>query len=205
MSVLKDAGVDVTGVDASHLAFVLAYPNIRNRMLFGDLLSVQVDGPFDVVLGMDIIEHLNPLSLAVYLEKIATILSPDGYVYINSPMFGRDDVFGEVFPQTLAEWKSVGDASFWRHWECDEKGWPIHGHLIWGSTRWWERQFLEHGLMRDREVEIAIHQVLHKFFDIYAPARRCFFALKLVGNSRSAQDVRKRVAGTIGSVEGLPM
>ena len=98
LSLLDDEGIEVTGIDASHLAFVVAYPNIRDRMLFGDLLSVQVDSPFDVVLGMDIIEHLNPLSLDAYLEKISSILSADGYVYINSPIFGRDDIFGEVFP-----------------------------------------------------------------------------------------------------------
>lgn len=121
------------GVDASHLAFVLAYPNIRSRILFGDLLSQEFDRSFDVFLGMDILEHLNPLRMPRYIARIASLIGRDGYAYINSPMFGTDHTFGTPFQQTLAEWRETGDARFWRHMECDEKGWPLHGHLVWAS------------------------------------------------------------------------
>jgi 2-polyprenyl-3-methyl-5-hydroxy-6-metoxy-1,4-benzoquinol methylase len=54
LSLLEQAGIEVKGVDASQLAFVLACPNVRGRVLFGDLLSLNID-KYDVVLAMDIL------------------------------------------------------------------------------------------------------------------------------------------------------
>ena len=47
----KAAGVQVVGLDTSHLAFVLAYPNIRDDMIFADLLAAELNQKFDVVLA----------------------------------------------------------------------------------------------------------------------------------------------------------
>lgn len=202
LSLLKDAGVQVTGLDASHLAFVLAYPNVRDHMLFGDLLTTDFTQQFDVVLAMDILEHLNPVKFDRYLEKIRSLVSENGYVYLNSPMFGTDDVFGTVFPPYLDEWKAAGDASYWKVLDCDDLGWPKHGHLVWASPAWWERAFRDKGLVRDREIESAIHKNLKNFFDT-APGRKCFFVLKHSENRRRTDDVIRDIANAIHRVDGL--
>jgi SAM-dependent methyltransferase len=185
MSLLAEADITVRGAEVSHLAFTFAHPNIRDAIMFGDLLTLDIDRRFDVVLCMDVLEHVSPLRLDQYIEKILLIVDDDGYVYLNAPMWGRDHIFGVFEEPYLDEWLAVGDGSYWRHWPCDEKGWPIHGHLVWASAGWWERKFRDHGLVRDTEIEQAIHQNLVTFF-AEAIGRRCLFVLRRANNRRSS-------------------
>ena len=127
---------------------------------------------------MDILEHLSPLKLPIYINKIKEIVKPQGFIYINSPMFGVDDIFGKVFNQYLPEWSKVGDTHFWYDLHCDKKGWPMHGHLVWASPVWWETLFAKSDLIRDKVLEGLVHRVLGDFFTKVAPARRSLFILR---------------------------
>jgi hypothetical protein len=178
LSVLADQGIDVCGIEVSHLAFVLAYNNIREKLRYGDLLELQFDRTYDVFVGMDVLEHLNPLNLGNYIHRISKLVRGDGFVFINSPMFGHDDVFGTPFDAYVPEWQHAGEDDFWRHLHCDGKGWPVHGHLVFASPKWWEDAFLKQGLVRDRTIERSIQSILKTFFDKVAPARRSFFVLR---------------------------
>jgi len=185
ISLLADAGVSVVGAEVSHLAFAFAQPNIREAMIFGDLLTLDIDRRFDVVLCMDVLEHINPLQLDHHIEKLLSLIDEDGYIYLNAPMWGKDHVFGVFEEPYLDEWLAVGDQSYWRHWPCDDKGWPVHGHLLWASSDWWERKFRDYGLVRDTAIEQVIHQNLETFFE-QAKGRRCLFVLRRPGNRRSS-------------------
>ncbi len=209
ISLLADAGITVVGAEVSHVAFAFAYPNIRDAMIYGDLLGIAGEGGklhrvFDVVLCMDVLEHLNPLLLDRYIEKLVSLLDADGFLYLNAPMWGEDRIFGEFEAPYLDEWHAVGDASYWRHWPCDHQGWPIHGHLIWASSPWWERKFTEHGLIRDIVVERAIHRVLAPVFD-GAPGRRCLFVLRRTSSRRSSDADADAMARTLSQVPDLPV
>ena len=103
-------------------------------------------------------------------------------------MWGKDHIFGVFEEPYLEEWLAVGDKSYWRHWPCDDKGWPIHGHLVWASPQWWERKFRDYGLVRDIEIEQAIHRNLAGFFK-QAIGRRCLFVLRRATNHRSSTAV----------------
>lgn len=157
LSLLHERGIETTGVEISHLAFVLAYPSIKNRIRYGDLLTLDLQPPYDAVLAMDILEHFNPLKLDRYLERMRQLLARDGYCLINSPMFGHDEVFGDV-DIPLPEWRAAGPETFWRHLHCDARGWPEHGHLVWASPSWWESRFAAHGLVRDKDSSAASMQ-----------------------------------------------
>jgi len=183
LSLLAEAGLSVAGLEVSHTAFAFAYPNIREAILFGDLLSLNIGRRFDAILCMDVLEHVSPLVLDRYVEKLVSLLDEDGFLYLNSPMYGHDPVFGTVFHPDLEEWRTAGDGSFWRDWPCDEKGWPQHGHLVWASVGWWSRTFERHGLVRDRAIEQVIQQRLAGFFE-REPARRSLFILRRVENRR---------------------
>jgi hypothetical protein len=183
MSLLADEGITVLGSEVSHLAFAFAYPNIRGSILYGDLLSLDISKRFDVVLCMDVLEHVDPLRLDDYISRIGSLLNDDGYIYLNSPMWGHDPTFGIFEEQYLDEWRSVADASYWRHWPCDDKGWPIHGHLIWASPAWWTNKFAAHGLVRDTLVEETIHRRLSRFFT-HTIGRRCLFVLRRAESKR---------------------
>ena len=187
VGLLRAAGISATGIDASHLAFALADARVRNHMLFGDLLELEIPGPFAVIAGMDVYEHLNPAKFPRYVKRTAELLSKDGYVVLSSPMFGPDDVFGELMPKYVRSWAESPVSEFWLDVHCTDKGWPMHGHLVWQSPQWWEAQFCSEGLVRDREIERAIHGNLEWFYQI-APYRRFLFVLKHVGNISSPKD-----------------
>jgi SAM-dependent methyltransferase len=178
ISLLADRGLEVCGVDVSHLAFVLAYNNVRDKMLFGDLLFLDFDLVYDAFIAMDVLEHLNPFRIELYIEKIGQLVNANGFILLNSPMFGNDDIFGTVFGIYLPEWQEAGGDDFWRHIHCDARGWPIHGHLTLASPKWWETVFRRHGLVRDRATEAVIQEILKGFFDKHAPARRTLFVLR---------------------------
>jgi hypothetical protein len=203
MSLLADAGVTVLGAEVSHLAFAFAYPNVRDAIMFGDLLTLDIDRRFDVVLCMDVLEHVSPLRLDQYLAKILSIVDRDGYIYLNSPMWGKDPIFGIFEEPYLEEWLAVGHGSYWRHWPCDDKGWPGHGHLVWASAHWWERKFREYGLIRDTEIEQAIHQDLAIFFE-QAGGRRSLFVLRRANNRRSSAMTAAAVRTALSGQFGVP-
>jgi Domain of unknown function (DUF4214) len=69
LSLLAEQGIEICGVEVSHLAFLLAHPNVYGKLRFGDLLDLHFDVKYDVFLGMDILEHLNPIHLDRYIYR----------------------------------------------------------------------------------------------------------------------------------------
>jgi 2-polyprenyl-3-methyl-5-hydroxy-6-metoxy-1,4-benzoquinol methylase len=171
LSILKCHGLNVTGLDLSHLAFLIALPNIRNNLHYGDLLTVNLDKRYDCILLLDVMEHINPLKIGKYICRLRSLLKLNGVIILNSPMFGIDSVFGTVFPQALRQWRDLGDETFFRHWPCDPKGWPLHGHMIWASPNWWSKQFDDYDLTRRLDIEQVIQTELAQYF-LSAPARK---------------------------------
>jgi 2-polyprenyl-3-methyl-5-hydroxy-6-metoxy-1,4-benzoquinol methylase len=203
LSLLAEAGISVLGTEVSHTAFALAYPNVRDSMLFGDLLKLDISRRFDAVLCMDALEHISPLLLDAYIERIISLVDQDGYLYLNSPMWGEDRIFGVFEEPYIEEWRSVGAAAYWRYWPCDEKGWPLHGHLVWASPAWWERKFADHGLVRDTIIEQAIHRDLAPFFK-RAVGRRCLYVLRRAANRRSSETIAAEVHTALLDLRGVP-
>lgn len=203
LSVLADHGVDVCGVELSHIAFILAFPNVLRKLKYGDLLDIAFDRTFDVFVGMDILEHLNPIELPKYVRRIRELIAPDGFALINSPMIGNDDVFGLAFDPYLPEWRQAEEDRFWRHMDCDAKGWPMHGHLVWASPRWWEKLFLEEGLVRDRRLERHVQLLLKDFFEQF-PGRRSLFLLRRADHEPDIAAVEKSLTARIGEALSAP-
>ena len=173
---LKQRGWDVNGVEISHLAVFLAPYEIRKRIFFGDLLDIRIDKTYDVVMGLDVFEHLNPFKIPEYIRKCADRLNAGGFLYANIPMFGQDRIFGTVFSIYLDVWDASPNGLF-EHIEVDEKGWPEGGHLGWALPNWWEAEFAKHGLVRNEEKETLLHRKYAAYFAV-APARKSFFVLK---------------------------
>src|SRR5258706_6080788 len=100
---LAERGIDVTGIDVSELARSNAPDSVRDHIVLGDVLDAPVSGPFDVVVGLDIFEHLNPNRIDAYLARADELLAPGGWLVANIPAFGDDPVFGEVHPDFLVD------------------------------------------------------------------------------------------------------
>jgi uncharacterized protein DUF4214/methyltransferase family protein len=173
---LRALGVDAEGVDISSLALSEASADIRPRIHLGDLLTLDLPGPYDVVFGLDIFEHLNPNRLDTYIRRIAQLVTPEGYLFCNIPAFGHDPVFGTVFPFYVDGWAEEAAAGHkFSTFHVDELGYPLHGHLIWADARWWVAQFEACGFRRQPDIERALHGKYDAYMKEKSPARLAYF------------------------------
>jgi SAM-dependent methyltransferase len=84
-----DQGFDVRGVEFSEVAISLARPDIRARIVCGDVNSLlkSETQKYDIVTAFDIIEHVqNP---SVFLQEIREILTPGGLLVLSTPDTGH--------------------------------------------------------------------------------------------------------------------
>lgn len=179
---LAGLGVPCEGVEISRMAVERAIPAVRDRIHQGDLLTLPLAGPYDLVYGLDVFEHLNPNRLDDYLARIGGLLADGGYLYAALPAFGEDPVFGPIFPMYVRDW--YGDVALERSFRllhADGKGYPLNGHLIWADSRWWVGQFQRHGLRREEAIERAVHERYDQFFNGYATARKAFYVFSKNG------------------------
>jgi len=171
LKLLRDSGISAEGIEISHKALALSYPEVRNNIHFGDLLTLGLQAKYDMIIGMDIFEHLNPTKLFSYLRCCMGLLNDGGFLLANIPAFGRDPVFGELFPMYLADWKESSGMPF-TLLGVDDKGWPLHGHLIWATASFWQHAFESAGFRRETDIEMTLHDMYDAHLSTY---RRSFF------------------------------
>ena len=139
---------------------------MRSRIHLGDLSGLTLPSDYDLVFGLDVFEHLNPNRLAQYLDILHARVVPGGRLFANIPAFGRDEVFGEVFPLYVTDWEHDVTANRPFHvLHCDDDGYPMNGHLIWAHTTWWVEQFQAAGFVREPEAEREIHERFASHFE----------------------------------------
>jgi hypothetical protein len=200
---LFDFGIAADGVDISLMALDRAPTRVRKRLHHGDLLSLDFPEPFDVVFGLDVFEHLNPNRLDAYLARVAQIASPGAYLFCNIPAFGRDDVFGMIFPYYIDGWES--DAAAGRPFvrlHVDALGYPLHGHLTWADVRWWVDRFKAAGFTREPDVERALHMKYDAYMERITPARRAYFVFANQPSVAQRSTIINRIGSTPSSALG---
>ncbi|MBV8527686.1 MAG: DUF4214 domain-containing protein [Candidatus Dormibacteraeota bacterium] len=175
ISGLLDRDIDAAGVEISAAAIRQAEARVRPRIYRGDLLGVDVGADYDLVFGLDIFEHFNPNRLDTYIARVTQLTQPGGFVFANVPTFGEDRVYGTIWEPHIPSWIDDIEANQpFHHLEVDDDGYPLHGHLVWAGSRWWEQLFTATGLRRETDIE----QALHDGFDPVlraTPARRAFY------------------------------
>jgi len=126
LQVLAGHGVHAEGVEISQMAYSRADPSVRDRIHVGDVLELELPADYDLVYGLDVFEHLNPNRLAQYLDALRARLRPGGRLFANIPAIGPDEVFGEVFPVYVREWRDdIAANRPFRVLHCDDDGYPI--------------------------------------------------------------------------------
>jgi hypothetical protein len=182
---LDELGIRGEGIEISVVARDKAAPSVRDRIHQGDLLTLDLSAEHDVLFGLDVFEHLNPNRLGDYLARIAAVTTQDAKLFCNIPAFGRDPIFGTVFPFYLDEWDAEATAGLpFTTIEVDALGYPIHGHLTWADARWWTLQFERAGFARMLDVERTLHRKYDEYFDKRAPARKSFFVFAKTASRR---------------------
>jgi hypothetical protein len=173
---LRDKGIDGEGIEISRMALDKAFPEIRDRIHLGDLLSMKLRSSYDLVLGLDIFEHLNPNKLDSYIGRIFSLVNDGGYVYANVPAFGLDRVFGEIFKVEYQDWEEdIAAERNFRTIPADGYGYPKNGHIIWADTAWWVGRFEKAGFEREDEIERALHGKYDAAMEKISPARRAYY------------------------------
>ncbi len=195
LSALRDLGIVADGVDISATAREHAPADIRDHIFVGDVLDSGALGlapPYDMVFGLDIFEHLNPNRLGPTLRALRALLDDHGWLFSVIPAFGKDAVFGEVFPLYLPEWDDdVAAGRPFRTLHTDDAGYPVNGHLIWATTEWWVEQFERAGFQRRTDVEVALQDRFHAHFEA-EPARRSCYVFA-AGDAVDAEAVIERL------------
>ena len=208
---LLEHGVTAEGVEISEMAIARAPESVRANIHHGDLLALDLGKShpsagshgYDLIFGLDVFEHLNPNRLDAYLSRLADLLEDGGCLFCNIPAFGRDPVFGIVFPLYLDRWAAeaaAGRAFSTLH--VDELGYPVHGHLTWADAAWWQRQFERQGLQREIEIERAFHRKYDRHMKLRSPARMAYFVFSK-SPGRRREDVVRRISGTGSKVAGV--
>jgi len=173
---LKDMGIYGEGIEVSRIALDKALPEVRDAIHLGDLLTLALPRRYDMVIGLDIFEHLNPNKLGAYVKRIFELLEDGGHVFTNIPAFGPDRMFGEVFRIDYPVWdEDVAAGQIFRAVPVDDYGYPKNGHLINADSEWWTKAFERHGFRRDVESERELHLKYDAEIDRIAPARRSFY------------------------------
>lgn len=181
---LAERGVEVTGVDVSEHARAAAPAAVRDRILLGDLLTLDLPGGHDAVVGLDVFEHLNPNRIDAYVRRLADLLADGGWCVANIPVYGEDPVFGNVFLDYLEE---PASSTLFHRVHVDDRGYPLHGHLIWATWDWWVDRFAAAGLHRRPAVEEALHARYRDHWREHTPARQSLFVFRK-GDARDGED-----------------
>jgi SAM-dependent methyltransferase len=173
---LRDLGIDGEGVEISRMALDKAPLEVRESIHLGDLLSLSLPRRYDLVLGLDVFEHLNPNRLDAYLSRLFGLIREGGRLFANVPAHGRDPVFGEIFPLDLASWdEDVAAGRCFRSVPVDDYGYPKNGHIIGGGTDWWVGRFERAGFRRDRGIETSLHRTFDEGMSGISLARRAYY------------------------------
>ncbi len=196
VKLMREAGIAADGVEISHLAMSFAHRKIRPYIHFGDFRRLNLALDYDLIIGMDVFEHLNPNILGEYIVRCRELLGQGGYIFTNIPAYGNDIVFGEVHSLVFDEWKaqvSTGDNFSTLH--VDSAGWPISGHLIWATSTWWLYQFETRGFRREVEIEKALHAKFDSYIEEKTPARKSFYVLSCGKPANSSEKILSLING----------
>lgn len=195
---LAERGVEVVGVDVSERSRELAPEGVREKILLGDLRQMDLPAGHDVVFGLDVFEHLNPNHLHGYLVRLAELVRDGGWCIANIPVYGTDPVFGNVFLDFLEEPRP---SSLFHRIHVDDRGYPLHGHLIWATWDWWVDRFAEVGLHRRPVVEHALQDRYGEHWRTTTPARQSLFVFRrgddAAGEEELIADIRATPSGVL--------
>jgi SAM-dependent methyltransferase len=199
---MRAYGVEADGFDFSHWCIEHASDQVREWVRWDDVLKLaQPAKPYDLVLALDVLEHLPPEQVPAALANIATSTAPGGIVFAVIPAYGPNQYGPEIFKLELDSWRR--DAALgipFVDLPLDDKGRPHLGHLTHATIAWWEQAFARAGLLRLGRVERLLHE---RYDSTLQFARRSFFVFVKAGRLGRWR-MSRRLLPRIGAVPGLP-
>ncbi|MBN2200038.1 MAG: class I SAM-dependent methyltransferase [Candidatus Aminicenantes bacterium] len=199
---LRGRGLEAEGIDYSPWCVDKAHPAAREWVRWGDVLDPESLGKgYDLVLALDIFEHLPPDFVPRALANLAGALVSRGFLFTVLPAYGPNAFGPELYPLHLEEWRR--DAALgipFRNIPLDDKGRPHLGHLTHAAVPWWMEQFRRAGFVRLGGIERLLHE---RFDAAFEPPRRSFF-LFVRGGFLAARSAERRLRRRIDKIPNLP-
>lgn len=133
LEILPDC--DIQGIDVDPGAREKAAEHLRERIIVGNLLESEIEGPFDLITMEMVIEHLpDP---AVFMARCSELLAPGGVMMVSTP-----NIDSRPARDAGSDW-----------WLINGQGAPV-GHVYWfnpsSMTRMAEKNGFRVGRMRSR-------------------------------------------------------
>lgn len=199
---MRAYGVDAEGFDFSTWCIDNACDQVREWVRWADVLKLgTADRPYDLVLALDVLEHLPPEHVPAALGNIASSLALGGVVFAVIPAYGPNEFGPEIFKLERDSWRR--DAALgipFVDLPLDDRGRPHLGHLTHATIGWWEASFARAGLLRLGRVERLLHE---RYDSVIQLARRSFFVFAK-GGRLGRWRASRRLLSRIRSVPGLP-
>jgi 2-polyprenyl-3-methyl-5-hydroxy-6-metoxy-1,4-benzoquinol methylase len=67
----------------------LVYPKALDKIKIGNFTDIQINEKFDTILLLDVIHHINKKYQSIFIEKINSILTENGYLIIQEMKKGQ--------------------------------------------------------------------------------------------------------------------
>ncbi|MDI6874293.1 class I SAM-dependent methyltransferase [Candidatus Solincola sp.] len=163
---LRREGMEAWGIDISDYAVSDAPAEVEPYLKVEEYRKVHFpDGYFDLVLAMEVLEHIPPTEIRQVVEELRRLTSR--WVWATIPCYGSNPygpdgcLEGKIQPDRINYYrKHVVDLASFRHLVRDIEGYPIHGHLIAASFDWWTALFTSLGFLRRGDLEMEINRRL---------------------------------------------
>jgi SAM-dependent methyltransferase len=149
---LLDNGIEAEGLEYSD-SFINMSP-IKKHLHKGDItdLSRFKDGSFDVVVAMEVLEHVPPTYLTSIISELRRITKR--FILATIPSFGPNDHGYSGLPINEEYWlRDAKENIPFRNIVVDEGSIPDCGHITLATYRWWTEKFLKESLIRQPNLE----------------------------------------------------
>lgn len=157
---LRKLGVEAYGLEYSN-SFISISP-AREFLYQGNItnLSQFSDRSFDLVVCMEVMEHLPPTYLNGVIKELRRISS--NRILMTIPSFGPNDYGPAGLPLNESCWREDARRNVpFGNLVVDGQGIPDCGHISLASYRWWTQKFFINGLLRDHEAETIAYSDYH--------------------------------------------
>jgi SAM-dependent methyltransferase len=149
---LRKNNIDAYGIEFSD-AFINASP-MKKYIFKGNILDLDhiASGEYDLVICMEVLEHLPPTYLNKAINNLKRISK--NQILITVPAYGPNNFGYSGLPLNEKCWledarKNIPFANL----VVDENNTPHLGHISLATYKWWTQKFLKNGLIRDINCE----------------------------------------------------
>lgn len=151
---LRNLGIDAYGLEFSK-DFINLSP-CKDYLFDGNIFDLNHlfdENSFDVVICMEVLEHIPPTKLNVAIQNLKRITKNN--VVITIPSYGPNRYGYCGLPLNEKCWlKNAMENIPFKNLVVDENSIPDLGHISLATYKWWSLKFLKNGLIRNPSYEL---------------------------------------------------